>query len=237
MRRFLAFLALLPLLAMGGGQYTIPRYTGATAASGGGGENAQYISGSYAENAVESGTAPTIVPVTITCTGGEFVALTVFSGRAGTTLTFSATNGNTVVADAKNFSPVAGFSHIAYCAAGATTISASTDATYGYVYLLVSRYTGLLYQTFDAAGSITIATSTAFSCSATAASSGELLIMNGYQNTVYWSNSVAGYSFASPNNNTVQYAQAYNLSSVSGSNTSSTTVYNALWYCWLAAYK
>jgi hypothetical protein len=235
MKRLIALLALLPLLAMGGGQTIMTGNHRHVFAAGG--ENAQYISGSYAENAVNSETAPTIVPVTITCTGGEFVALTVFSGQAGTTLTFSATNGNTIVADAKNFSPVAGFGHIAHCAAGATAISAHTDATYGNVYLLVSRYTGLLYQTFDAAGSFTTATSTAFSCSATAASSGELLIMNGYQNSYYWSNTVAGYSFASPNNNTVQYAQAYNLSSVSGSNTFSTTVGNGIWYCWLAAYK
>jgi hypothetical protein len=137
----------------------------------------------------------------------------------------------------KNFNPVAGFGHIAHCAAGATTISASTDATYGNLYLLVSRYTGLLYQTFDAAGYFAIANSTAFSCSATAASSGELLIMNGYQNSYTWSSTVAGYSFASPNNGSVGYAQAYNLSSVSGSNTFSTIVLNELWYCWLAAYK
>lgn len=235
MKRLIALLALLPLLAMGGGQTVMTgnhRHVFATA-----GENAQYISGSYAENAVDSTTAPTITPVTITCTGGEFVVLTVFSTRGGTTLTLSATNGNTAVADVTNFSPVEGFGHIAHCAAGATTISASTDATYGYVYLLVSRYTGLLYQTFDAAGSFATATSTAFSCSATAASSGELLIMNGYQNSGNWSNTVAGYSFASPNNSTVQYAQAYNLSSVSGSNTFSTTVGNGFWYCWLAAYK
>jgi hypothetical protein len=241
MKRLIALIALLPLLAMGRGQNVMTgarRHMFAASAS----ENPAYVSSSFVYYATTGGSTGTNSwPITVTCSGGETVILALTHNRSGySSISWSATNGNTIAlgGDYINYTNnVIADAHISSCVAGSTTITVTVSGTYGSGQLMAARFTGLVSQTLDAAGTLNTGSSTTPSCAVSAAASRELIIVNGYDS--------GGSGFIdSPSGFVQQYHSGYgywvlnyNLTGSAGTNTFTETTGTGSWTCVALAYK
>jgi hypothetical protein len=201
-------------------------------------ENAQYIANSYAETTIGSVAPPWTL--SFTCTGGEFVAITLDNQAAGYSgFAFTATNGNVVTTDYFTYAPeLIALAHISSCVAGQVTVTVNVTGSGGTGRLQASRFTGLISGSLDSLGTLSVSSGTNPSCGVIASGPGELLIVNGYgsNSNTGFIGSGSGYVLLHQVNNGY-WATGYNLSGVTGPNVFSETIGSSAWHCILAAYK
>jgi hypothetical protein len=243
LRKLLILMAMFPLL--GAGQYTVPTYSAGPVVNPT--ENIHYVSGSYNGGVYITGNGNTSVTwtATVSCNLGDFVVISVENiNSAYTGLTWSANNGATISSSSDYLyttTELVGGNHIANCPTGTTTITivATSISAYGIGIIHITRWTGLFYNAFDAAGSFISGSGSAISCSASAAAANELIVATDYTTSgagQSGSGLPSGWSLLTVSGNS-DHGFGYNPAGASGSNTFTTTVGSSSWFAMCAAYK
>lgn len=177
----------------------------------------QYVASSF----TSAGVVANGGTFTVTCSGGELVAILYQAYHSATTVSMSATNSNTVTADTSLSSDKWIWFHIANCTAGSSTVTVSVSGTSsGGTFLAYARYTGV--SRLDAAGTFVQSTANPVTCSVAAAAN-ELIIgaasdTSGTART--WSSFPSGYTGRFTGSHFYTWADGL---SASGSNTFTAT--------------
>lgn len=179
-----------------------------------------------------------VASASITCNTGDFVVISVGDTYNNTTAITVTATGNTVriiPAYAPTYLGVPQglyqFFDIANCAAGTTTITATSTGSipnYGTPQLQIARYTGMTTRALDSLGTGVIqVAATSVTCSVVPGIAGELAVMVAYNPTnntaLTWTSLSSAYTFRSLSV-TVPSVFADEIPTTTGSNSASVTV-------------